>query len=357
MNKESLRPVLPEFENVTFPVNKSRVVAPCREVTLDRRLCRTLQVDTVAKCPLETGELLQKRTLVPKKRLERKWTRFSVWEEDIRQEVASYVTTESETEVVPRRQDTLTDRVALRRRLRADRTSNEAATSGMSLVENRTLPNYAASLVKFVNWVEHRERGVETDTEIDAAMSTWMKSEFKRNPGELGRAVGQCLGKQEPFTRKTRYPRGAEYLGKSPGLAAPRTWTPEEALATNSMIGDCVPAKILPGASASWGPAEVPRIIKPVEVLHLSDPVPVLSQGDHGVNAATGSTMQRYQRHYHVCKIANPYKKKPDNIFCDATNNSWPCGATTCTWIIWDLVASTERPFCGTHRLRHSTNE
>ena len=62
---------------------------PCREVTLDRRLCRTLQMDTVAKCPLERGELTQKRTLVPKKRLEPKRTRLSVLEIDIRQEVAN----------------------------------------------------------------------------------------------------------------------------------------------------------------------------------------------------------------------------------------------------------------------------
>ena len=41
--------------------------------------------------------------------------------------------------------------------------------------------------------------------------------------------------------------------------------------------------------------------------------------------------------------------EKPDSIFCDATNNSWPCG-------VWDLVASTERRFCGTHRLKQSTN-
>ena len=59
MNKDSLRPVLLEL-NVMLPVKESRVVAPCRVVTLDRRLCRTLQMDTVAKCLLEKGELSQK---------------------------------------------------------------------------------------------------------------------------------------------------------------------------------------------------------------------------------------------------------------------------------------------------------
>ena len=93
-----------------LPVKKAEVAAPCRKVTLDRRLCRTLQMDTVAKCPLETGELSQKRTLVPKKRLERKRTRLTVLEKDIRQEVASDDTTESETEVAPRRQNTFTDK-------------------------------------------------------------------------------------------------------------------------------------------------------------------------------------------------------------------------------------------------------
>ena len=93
-------------------------------------------MDAVAKCPLETGELSQKRALVPKKRLERNRTRLSVLEKDIRQEVASDATTESETEVVPRRQNTLTDKAALRRRLRANRMSNDASTSGMSLPQH-----------------------------------------------------------------------------------------------------------------------------------------------------------------------------------------------------------------------------
>ena len=94
----------------------------------------------------------------------------------------------------------LTDRGALRRRLRANHMSNEATTSGMSLpqhgtVEPRTPPNYAASLLKFLKWVEHRERGEENDAEIDAATSTWMKGEFKKgSPESSERAVGQCLG-------------------------------------------------------------------------------------------------------------------------------------------------------------------
>ena len=80
-----------------------------------------------------------------------KRTRLSVWRKDIRQEVARDVTKESETEVVPRRQNTLTGKAALRRRLRANRMSNDAATSGMSLpqlgtAETQTLPNYAATL-------------------------------------------------------------------------------------------------------------------------------------------------------------------------------------------------------------------
>ena len=115
----------------------------------------------------------------------------------------------------------------------------------------------------------------------------------ERKPGELGRTVEQCLGKQNPFTWKTRCPRGAEYLGEPPGLTAPRTWTLEEALATDSMIGNRMPAVMLPGASASWGPGEVSRIKRPVVDPHLSDILPVLSHGDDSVNAATGSTAPR----------------------------------------------------------------
>ena len=164
-----------------------------------------------------------------------------------------------------------------------ERSGNQMSLPQHGTVEPRTLPNCAASLVKFVKWVEHRERGVETVAEIDAAMSTWMKSEFKKGSRESSgeRLVSAWVNK--PFTRKTRFPRGAVHLGKPPGLAAPRTWTLEEALATNSMFWNRVPAAMLPGASASWGPAEVSRMEKTVVVLHVSDLFPVLSQGDDGV--------------------------------------------------------------------------
>ena len=67
------------------------------------------------------------------------WFQRSVWSEnghvslfgkkDIRQEVACDVTTESETEVVPRRQNTLTYEAALRWRLRANCMLNGAVES------------------------------------------------------------------------------------------------------------------------------------------------------------------------------------------------------------------------------------
>ena len=191
--------------------------------------------------------------------------------------------------MVPRRQNTLTDKDALRRRLRANRMSNDAATSGMNLpqhgtVEPQTPPIYAVSLVKFVKWVEHREKDVETDTEIDSAMSTWMKSEFEKgslaSSGE--RLVSAWVNKNPSLGR---HDAGAEYLGKLQTL--------EEALAANSMIGNRVPAAMLHGASASWGPAEVSRIKRNVVVFHLSDFLLFLSEGDDGVNAATGSTIPR----------------------------------------------------------------
>ena len=90
-------------------------------------------------------------------------------------------------------------------------------------------------------------------------------------------------------------------------MTAPRTWTLEEPLATNSMVGNRVPAAMLPGASASWSPTEVSRI-KPVVVLHLSDLLPVLTQSDDGVNAATRSTIPRetlwrVNRHHRQLRI------------------------------------------------------
>ena len=219
MDKDSLRPVLLELGNVILPVKKAEVAAPCRKVILDRQLCRTLQMDTVAKCPLETGELSQKRTLVPKKRLERKRTRLSVLEKDIRQEVASNVTTEGETEVVHRRQNTLTDKDALRRPPTTwnSRTSDR---SGLRCIPGEVL-KMGGTPRKRCRDRRNGRRNVHLDE----------KRVRERTPGELGRTVGQCVGKQ------LRCRRGAEYLEKPPELA------------TNSMIGKRVPAAMPPSAS------------------------------------------------------------------------------------------------------------
>ena len=65
-----------------------------RLARLDRRLRRTQQMDTVAKCPLGRDELSRKRALVRKKHLERKRSRLSAWEKGIRPEVANDVTME-----------------------------------------------------------------------------------------------------------------------------------------------------------------------------------------------------------------------------------------------------------------------
>ena len=45
-------------------------------------------------------------------------------------------------------------------------------------VGTHTRQNYAASLMKFEQWTNLQRRRVETDAEIDAAMSTWTEAEF-----------------------------------------------------------------------------------------------------------------------------------------------------------------------------------
>ena len=54
-------------------------------------------------------------------------------------------------------------------------------------------------------------------------------------------------------------------------------------------------------------------------------------------------------------KVWKPCQES-DRISCVATNGSWLRCATTCTRLVFDLVAFAERPLRGSHRLRHSAS-
>ena len=161
-------------------------------------------------------------TLATEERLERNHARLSVWEKDVRrlqaQDAVSNATTENETETAPRRQRALSNKAAHRRELLAARMSSEAAAKGLNLLQlgavgPQTRQNYAASLLKFENWVGQQGTQVVIDAEIDAAMSTWMEAEFVLgNPASSGeRLLSAWMDKFTAFGK-----RGARRL--------PNTW-------------------------------------------------------------------------------------------------------------------------------------
>ena len=80
---------------------------------------------------LEANRPSQERALIARERLERSHARLCSWEKDMRQvrtqEADSDATTENEAETIPRRQKTLSDEAAQRRRLLVSRMANDAA--------------------------------------------------------------------------------------------------------------------------------------------------------------------------------------------------------------------------------------
>ena len=68
-----------------------------------------------------------------------------------------------------------------------DSCQSHACHPTLGAVGPQTRQNYAASLLKFENWVNQQEKQVVTDAEVDAAMSAWTEAEFtKGNPASSG---------------------------------------------------------------------------------------------------------------------------------------------------------------------------
>ena len=141
-----------------------------------------------------------------------------------RKTCASDAKTENEAETVPRRQRTLSDEAARRRRLLVCRMANDAAANGMNLIQNGAVGpqirlNYATSLLKFESWLERQREKIVTDAEIDAAMSTWMENGFmKGNPTSSGeRLLSAWMDKYPSFGRHgaRKLPKKLEKLGSA----------------------------------------------------------------------------------------------------------------------------------------------
>ena len=176
-------------------MKRTRVLSPCQAEAQNKRRCRTPEATSAGarRSTREVGTSLdvattsQRRCLADRmttpateERLRLSHARLSAWEKDKRQfqakEELSDATTENETETVSRRQRTLSNETAARM-------TSEAAAKGMNLLQlgavgPQTRQNYAASLMKFEQWTNQQRRRIETDAEIDAAMSTWMEAEF-----------------------------------------------------------------------------------------------------------------------------------------------------------------------------------
>ena len=174
-----------------------------------------------------------------RERSERSHARLSVWEKDMRQiqaqEALSDATTENETEAIPQRP------AGRRRRLLVSRMANDAAASGMNLLQHgdvgpQTRLNYDASLLKFEGWLEQREENRDRRRNRRRNVHLDGKRVHERESGEPRRTVAQCLDGQVPIVQQTRCPQIAENLEKPPGLAAPLTWTLEETLGACSMV-------------------------------------------------------------------------------------------------------------------------
>ena len=131
---------------------------------------------------------------------------------------SSLAAPENETEAIPRRREILLDEAGRRRRLLVCCMANDAAASGMNLLQHgavgpQTQLNFAFTLRKFGSWLEQREEKVVTDAEIDAAMYTWMENELMQgNPASSGeRLLSAWMDKYPSFGR-----HGARKL--------PKTW-------------------------------------------------------------------------------------------------------------------------------------
>ena len=85
-------------------------------------------------------QALSGRAMIAMERLEGDHARLCCWEKGMRQmqtqEAVSDATTENEAETIPRRQRTLSDEAARRRRLLVCRMANDAAANGMNLLQH-----------------------------------------------------------------------------------------------------------------------------------------------------------------------------------------------------------------------------
>ena len=125
------------------------------------------------------------------------------------QEAVSDATTEIETNTIPGRQWTLSNEATRLRQLRAARMSSKAAARGMNLLQLRaigpqTRQNYAAYCLTFECGVRRQGKRVETDTEIDAAMSIWIEATFMEKSCKLRSAAAQWFDQQVPRFHSTR---------------------------------------------------------------------------------------------------------------------------------------------------------
>ena len=130
----------------------------------------------------------------------------SLWEKDMRRIQAQEALSDATR--------TLSDEAGRQLRLLVCRMANEAAANA---VGPQTRLNYAASLLKFESWLEHRERDQRRNRRRNVHLDG--KRVHESEAGELRRTVAQCLDGQVPIVRQTRCPQIAENLERPPGLA------------------------------------------------------------------------------------------------------------------------------------------
>ena len=281
VNKHSPKPVLPELASVVLPMKRTRVLAPCQDTAQSKQRCRTaddFRNNDLTGCKQALSEAdidgqARPAKLATEERLKRSRARLFVWEKNMRriqaQEAPNDATTENETETVPRRQRTLSDEAARRRRLLAARMSSDVAANGMNLqqlggsrtsdsAELRCLPPEIRDLDEPARCKgRDRRRNRRRNVRLDG------RRVLERNSCELGGAVAQCLdGRQVSLVRPARCPQAAEHLEKPAGLAAVRYGWGLRAVwwSKASVLWDCCTPRRAPayetvqsGASTSRG--------------------------------------------------------------------------------------------------------